>query len=361
MRDILIVEDSRVQATMLRNRIVARYPDINVRIAVDPFEAREAIASHSPDLLLLDIELPKMSGTQFLGFLMRSHPLPVVIVTATVEPGSERESKLLELGSRRIIKKASGPSDFVAFDNAITEAIDDILFRAGSSPKPNLVKLHPGMCGTPSHSNGLDADHSLIALGSSTGGPKALEQVLSKLTLEAPPVFIAQHIPQRYVQPLIETLQLSTCLQIKLAEQGEKAHPGFVYVAPPDFNLHVHPGLRCEVKPPPTTCRFIPSVDVLFSSLACLKNYNIAAALLTGMGDDGAKGLLQLRVNKGLTIAQDEASCAVYGMPARAVELDAAEMILPISQIGDAFVRWYSTSNSRPFVGHHAVAKPIVH
>lgn len=348
MHDVLIVEDSRIQATMMRNRLLGEYPDMRVRTASDPFEARDAVAAHSPDLILLDIDLPKMSGAEFLGHLMRSHPLPVIVVTATLDPHSERAARLLEVGCRRVIQKPRGADDLADFETGLLKAVEEALrCRRGAAP-PERAREALLLRSEAQNPPVVAPEKSIIALGASTGGPSALEAVVRQLTPGSPAVVIAQHISVRFAQPLVDTLQSATEMPVQVAICGQRLLPGHVYVTPPSVNTRVVAGLRAQMEEASADCRFTPNIDVLFHSLARLKECQIAAALLTGMGDDGARGLLALRRSGALTIAQDEASCVVYGMPAQAVAIEAANHVLPIDQIGGVLHRWFrATTGAR--------------
>lgn len=271
---------------------------------------------------------------------MRSYPLPVIIVTGDHFLAGASSDDLIALGAITVVFKADSLADCKRFETdlvtAITRAVkdqdDDCVGQEGhEEAMSDSLSQWP----TVNH----DTDVDVIAIGSSTGGPQALQLVLSELTKECPPVLVAQHISEYFVRSLVQRLNRDSALNVAIASDNTKLRRGHVYVASPDSHLEVTCGSRIRLVKRDEGDLFAPSVNRLFFSLLQHKPNRVVACLLTGMGNDGAEGMLALRKRGARTIAQNEATCAVFGMPARAAECDAAEEILPIEQIAGCIER----------------------
>jgi two-component system chemotaxis response regulator CheB len=326
---VLVVDDS---ATM-RGLIAAalkRDPDIEVLgFANDPIEAREQVKLLNPDVITLDVEMPKMNGLEFLERIMRLRPTPVVMVSTLTQAGAEVSLAALELGAVECIGKPVGgvpPS----------EAFKDLAEKVKAAARAR-VKPYTGPAAPVQRETGYQPVRDLIlAIGSSTGGVEALMQVLANFPETCPPTVITQHMPATFTKSFAARLDRISGATITEARDGDRLLQGHVYVAPGgDAHLEVvgstHPTCRLRDSEPVNGHR--PSVDVLFESVAKL-NRPAAGVILTGMGRDGAQGLLTLRNGGARTLGQDESSCVVYGMPKAAFEIGAVEKQVGLSRMG---------------------------
>ncbi|WP_018936524.1 chemotaxis response regulator protein-glutamate methylesterase [Thioalkalivibrio sp. ALJ24] len=342
---VIVVDDSALIRKLLA-RILDQAPDIEVvDTATDPYDARDKIKRHDPDVLTLDVEMPKMDGITFLRNLMRLHPMPVVMVSSLTEAGAEVTLEALELGAVDFVTK---PGSDVA--HALEAYADDLIqkirtasrIRVQARSAPAARPSPAASSGTASGTRRFRTTDRIIALGASTGGTEALKEVLMGLPPDAPGIVITQHIPAGFSQAFAERMDRSTALRVKEAEDGDIVMPGHVFVAPgTDYHLRLdRDGARyvCRLDAQGPVNRHRPSVDVLFESAAQSAGANTVAALLTGMGDDGARGLLALREAGAHTIAQDEATSLVWGMPGEAVQRDAAVQVLPLGRIAGALL-----------------------
>ncbi len=313
---VLIVDDSAIVRRMLANALGSE-PDMEVvGLASDPFAARDLIAQHAPDVLTLDIEMPRMDGLTFLRRLMAHHPLPVIIVSSVTQTGSAAAIEALAAGAIDVIAKPGGPYSVGDVADALKRRIRAL--RAGRAvrfaqmrrarPMPPPVTL--------ANSNGL------VVIGASTGGTHAIETVLTRLPADTPPILIVQHMPALFTTAFAARLNAFCPMRVVEAVNDQPLKRGVAYIAPGDFHLLVeaHGGeLRTVLQAGPPQHYQRPSVDVLFRSAAALRGVPIVALLLTGMGADGADGMVTLRQSGAVTIAEAERSCVVFGMPAEAI------------------------------------------
>ena len=345
---VLIVDDSALVRQMLGD-MLRRDPSIEVvGSAGDAHIAREKIKQLNPDVVTLDVEMPKMDGITFLRNLMRLRPMPVVMVSSLTERGADVTLDALAIGAVDYLSKPKIDIAATLGDYA-DELIEKVKTAAGVSvraldarrtasaaPPPRLtadavIARKPGKT--------LRTTDRIIAIGASTGGTEAIKQVLMGLPPDAPGVVIAQHIPKAFSTPFAK--RMNDCCQMTVyeAEDGQQILAGHVYIAPGDRHLLVaRDGARyvCRLDDGPPVNRHKPSVDVLFRSVAQSAGRNALGVLLTGMGKDGACGLLEMLENGSPTIAQDEATSVVWGMPGEAVAMDAAQHILPLQEIAAA-------------------------
>ncbi len=335
---VLIVDDSALVRRIL-SEALAQYPDIEVvGTATDPYVARERIVQLRPDVVTLDIEMPRMDGLSFLSKLMRHFPLPVVVVSSLAPKNSETALRALALGAVDVIAKPG--SSLAAGDIA-----DELVRAVRAASHARVVKrteaaeapVVPGRSAIAS----LNATNKIIALGASTGGTQALEQVLRRFPVDAPGTVIVQHMPEHFTLSFANRLNSVCAMRVQEAKDGDYVVPGLALVAPGGKHLVLQAsGARwvARVKDGPKVHHQRPAVDVLFQSVARSAGRNAVGALLTGMGSDGAKGMLAMREAGAYTVAQNEETCIVYGMPREAVKIDAAVEVLPLDRIADALL-----------------------
>ena len=336
---VLIVDDS---ATM-RGLIAAalkRDPDIEVLgFANDPIEAREQIKLLNPDVITLDVEMPKMNGLEFLEKIMRLRPTPVVMVSTLTQAGAEVTIAALELGAVECIGKPVGG---ITPGEAFTGLAEKVKTAARARVKPYTGPVAPAE----RDSNYRPANDLILAIGSSTGGVEALMTIISTFPDNCPPTVITQHMPATFTKSFAARLDRISGAAVAEAHDGARLLPGHVYVAPGgEAHLEVvgstHPACRLRQAEPVNGHR--PSVDVLFESVARLNRPSVGV-ILTGMGRDGAQGLLTMRKGGARTLGQDESSCVVYGMPKAAFEIGAVEKQVGLSRMGPAILNLCSAS-----------------
>ncbi|MCG5512946.1 protein-glutamate methylesterase/protein-glutamine glutaminase [Ectothiorhodospira shaposhnikovii] len=345
---VLIVDDSALIRKVL-TEILNTAPDIEVvGTAQDPYVARERIKGLNPDVLTLDVEMPRMDGLTFLRNLMRLRPMPVVMVSSLTARGADVTLQALELGAVDFVTKPT-----LDVSRALTEyadqLIDKVRMAAGARVRSQVQLAAP----PPKHSVDqviparpapvrLHTTDRLLAIGASTGGTEAVKDVLMGLPTDCPAVVVAQHIPPGFSRAWAERMNRQTSLVVREAEEGDRLVSGHVYIAPGDHHLLVaRDGARyvCRLSRGEPVNRHRPSVDVLFRSVVQAAGTNACAALLTGMGADGAQGLKELHDAGVFTIAQDEATSVVWGMPGEAVKRGAAAKVLPLQEIAAALLR----------------------
>ncbi len=335
---VIIVDDSQVMRDLI-SQIVCAEPDMEVAAtAQDPFDAREKIKALSPDVVLLDIEMPRMDGLTFLEKIMRLRPMPVVMVSTLTVAGGTATLRALELGAVDFVTKpsaristanASGFAADIAAKVRIAAAAAPAIARRGLTAVPVAKK-------PPVASLGVAASNAVVAIGASTGGIEAITAVLRGLPQSMPPILIVQHLPQPFTRLFAARLDTLCALKVKEAEQGDNLHPGRVYIAPGNQHLRLGRGLSGPVallSDDPLLNGHRPAVDYLFQSVAQQAGRAAVGVILSGMGADGAAGLLQMRQAGALTLGQDAASCVVYGMPRAARELGAVDKQVPLEGI----------------------------
>jgi len=330
---VLIVDDSALVRQLL-TEILESDPGIEVvGTAADPYIARDKIKQLNPDVLTLDVEMPRMDGLSFLQNLMRLRPMPVVMVSSLTEKGADVTMAALELGAIDFVTKPKLEVERGLRDYGM-ELIEKVKTaskaRVACARRHDLPKKVDTITGT------YRTTDRLIAIGASTGGTEAIRAVLQQFPPNAPAVVIAQHIPGGFSRAFAQRLDRESPLTVFEASDGQPITPGHAYVAPGGFHLRVErSGARwfCRVGQDEPVNRHRPSVEVLFNSVATAAGKNAVAAILTGMGDDGARGMLALRDAGAYTLAQDESTSVVWGMPGSAVKLGAALDVLPLEQI----------------------------
>lgn len=335
---VLIVDDSAIVRKVLA-RSLGSDPEIDiVGTAPDPLVASDKIEELRPDILTLDIEMPRMDGITFLKGLMRHHPLPVIIVSSITPKGGKLAIDALDSGAVDVVCK---PGAAYSAENMANELADKIkLIALSSNIKPQLVVRRASV---DKLSDCLgDTSNTIVAIGASTGGTKALADVLSKLPANFPATFVVQHMPAGFTQSFAERLNQSSALDIVEAADNTSVIPGRVLIAPGNKHMVMaRSGARFFVKviEGPRVQRQRPSVDVLFESIAAHGGTNAIGVILTGMGSDGAYGMLGMKKRGAVTIAQDESSCVVFGMPKEAIKLGAVDHIVPLNDIPETLIK----------------------
>jgi two-component system chemotaxis response regulator CheB len=335
---VLIVDDSAVVRLLLTEIISSDESIQVVGTATDPYDAREKIKRLSPDVITLDVEMPKMDGLTFLSNLMRLRPMPVVMISTLTEKGSDITYQALSLGAVDFITKPK--SNLMG---TLEDYRDEIVAKIKAAAQSNLGALSHVHEARPIKLDGaLSGKIQLIAMGASTGGTEAIKHILRGLPEGLPPIVIAQHIPDVFSTSYAQRLNSLCDITVIELRERQILKPGFAYLAPGDDHLLVEKEgrqLYGWVEKTEPVNRHRPSVDVLFNSVAQACGKTALGIILTGMGGDGAQGLKNIKEAGGLTIAQDEASSVVWGMPGRAVALGAAMKIMPLDKIAEAIVR----------------------
>lgn len=311
--------------------------------AIDPYMAVKQLKKMAPDVITLDIEMPKMDGITFLKKLMSQHPIPVVVISTLTQKGTNAALKALEYGAVEVLAKPK-----INTKAELIEKSDHLRRIIKSAAKANLSKLSIPATQTSEsatvHNNEQLAkklNEKIIAIGASTGGTTALKTILKGLSLQSPGVVIVQHMPEMFTKQFADRLNSECEINIKEAEDGDRLYAGRALIAP--GNKHVmlkgiSPNFYVQIVDGPRVNHHKPSIDVLFKSVARYAKDKAVGVLLTGMGKDGANGLLEMRDSGAYNIAQDESTCVVFGMPKEAIKLGAAHEILPIEKIGKAML-----------------------
>jgi two-component system chemotaxis response regulator CheB len=357
---VLVVDDSAFVRQLI-SRMLAEDPRIEVvGTAPDPYVAREKIKQLNPDVLTLDVEMPKMDGVTFLANLMRLRPMPVVMVSSLTESGADVTLQALELGAVDFVTKpkidlAHTLEDYAAeirtkvktAAGARVRAIDRVPLEAGSTlAAPRLTADAVLAKSGPRHFKTTD---KLIAIGASTGGTEAIKEVLLRMPADGPGIVITQHIPEAFSGPFARRMDGICAMTVCEARDGQHILAGHAYIAPGDRHLLVvRDGARfvARLSDGPPVNRHRPSVDVMFRSVAQNVGPNAVGAILTGMGADGAEGLKEMREAGAHTLAQDERSSVVWGMPGEAVKRGAAEQIRALEDIAGQLMQWVIGSNT---------------
>ena len=334
---VLIVDDSALVRRILSDAL-SKHPDIEVvGTATDPYVARERIVQLRPDVITLDIEMPRMDGLSFLSKLMRHFPIPVVVVSSLTPQNSETALRALALGAVEVLAK---PGSSLAAGDVAEQLVRAVRAASHARVVKRVETPDSPIIARPTMAT-LDATNKIIALGASTGGTQALERVLRRFPVDCPGTVIVQHMPEHFTASFAKRLDSVCAMRVQEAKDGDYLTSGLALVAPGGKHLILQAnGARwvARVKDGPKVHHQRPAVDVLFQSVARCAGRNAVAALLTGMGADGAKGMLAMREAGAHTIAQNEESCVVYGMPREAVKINAATEILPLDQIADALL-----------------------
>lgn len=326
---VLIVDDSAVVRRLLSEALAGEADIEVVGTAPDPFVARDRILELKPDVLTLDIEMPRMNGLSFLKRVMHYQPMPVIIISSLGQAGCDATMEALRLGAVDVLGKPHGPYSVGDLSLQLASKI-----RVAASA--NVTRKRPAPDAAPARAHSGKIERHLVAIGSSTGGTQAVETVLSGLTADCLPVLVTQHIPAGFSRAFAERLDKILPMRVKEAADGDRLEPGLVLIAPGNFHMLLQKRnneYRVVVKEGPLVCYQRPSVDVLFSSVAQVAGPDAVAVILTGMGNDGAQGMKRIHDAGGWTIAQDEASCVVYGMPREAVKAGGVDESVSLTRV----------------------------
>jgi two-component system, chemotaxis family, protein-glutamate methylesterase/glutaminase len=350
---VVVVDDSALVRSLL-TEIINREPDMEcVGAASDPLVAREMIRELNPDVITLDVEMPRMDGIDFLGKLMRLRPMPVVMVSTLTERGAEVTMRALELGAVDFVAKPK-----IGISDGLRQLADDITDKVRIASKAHIRKLHtaaatpatgaagstagaPAKAAAQPASVGRLSTEKIIFIGASTGGTEATKEVLINLPADCPAVVITQHMPPGFTKSYATRLDGLCRIRVKEAQDGERILPGHAYIAPGGQHLSVErsgANYIARVQDGEPVNRHRPSVEVLFKSAARVVGPNAIGIMLTGMGADGAKAMKELRDAGSYNYVQDEASCVVFGMPKEAINAGAAHEVLPLQQIAPKLI-----------------------
>ena len=335
----IVVDDSALIRQML-TEMLNEAPDIEVVDAAhDPYDAREKIKAHNPDVITLDVEMPRMDGLTFLRNIMRLRPMPVIMVSSMTQDGADVTLEALEVGAVDYVAKpqVNVASEFREYAQEVQEKVRMAASaRIRSQPREAPAKKGADSVLPKRRPGELKSTERLIALGASTGGTEALRHVLEQLPPDSPGVIITQHIPEEFSRAFANRMNGTCAITVVEAQDGQRIIPGHAYIAPGDRHLSIkRDGARytCRLSDEEPVNRHRPSVDVLFRSVANEAGKNAVAALLTGMGEDGARGIRELHDLGVFTVAQDEQTSVVWGMPGTAVEMGGIDKTLPIDAI----------------------------
>lgn len=328
---VLIVDDSAIVRKVLSAEL-AKDPMIEVvGTASDPYVARNKIVSLEPDVLTLDIEMPRMDGITFLGRLMQHHPLPVVVVSSLTEKGGRLALDALNAGAVEVMTKPG--ASYTVGDMAV-----ELAHKVRAAATAGCSAFRSADAQVDRHAPLARTTDKVVAVGASTGGTQAIQEVLTRMPANAPGLVITQHMPEHFTAAFAERLDDLCAVTVKEAEDGEQVTMGKALIAPGNRHMTVvRRGAQyyARVKEGPLVSRHRPSVDVLFSSTARAAGANAVGVIMTGMGDDGCRGLLEMRKAGARTLAQDEKSCVVFGMPREAIERGAACEVVPLRDMAD--------------------------
>lgn len=334
---VLIVDDSAIVRKILSQQLNQHRGIEVIGTAPDPYIARDKIIAMKPDVLTLDVEMPKMDGITFLRKLMKYYPMPVIILSSLTPKGGKTALEALAAGAIEVISK---PGPAYSVGEACKELVEKI--KTASRVQLNKKTMAQQQSHIPSKRLSVaETTNKIFAIGASTGGVQALTLLLSALPANAPGTLVVQHMPARFTTSFAERLNNDCEVNVIEAHNGDHVIPGRVLIAPGGMHTLLQrsgANYYVTVKDGPAVCRQKPSVEVLFNSVAKYAGANAVGAILTGMGNDGAVGLLNMRQSGARTIAQDEASSIVFGMPKEAIEQNAAEVVVPLSDIAKTMI-----------------------
>ena len=328
---VMIVDDSAVVRQVFSAELSKPGTGIEVvATAPDPFVARDKLVNLKPDVLLLDIEMPRMDGLHFLEKIMAHFPLPVIMVSSLTPKGSELAMQALEMGAVEVMCKPNASYD-------VGDMSADLIEKIHGAATARLRKRSAQPAATSSHRlSSCKSTHGVIAIGSSTGGTEALKEIFEVLPSHCPGIVIVQHMPENFTKSFADRLNTLSAVEVREAKHGDEVVPHLALLAPGGKHMRLkRVGARysVDVIDGPLVSRHRPSVDVLFKSVAKHAGKNAIGVMLTGMGSDGAKGMLAMKEAGSINIAQDESTCVVFGMPKEAIKIGAVDHVLGLNQI----------------------------
>lgn len=337
---VLIIDDSAMVRKIFSEEL-AKDPEIEVvGTAPDPFVGRDKIVALKPDVITLDIEMPRMDGLTFLEKLMKHFPMPVIVISSLAKEGCDVAMRALELGAVEVMAKPGQAYSVGDMSEQLKEKIKAVakvnVKKMIATPRPTYQPVQK-----PTSKAMMRTTNKIIAIGASTGGTEALKVVLTRLPADMPPIIVVQHMPQHFTKSFADRLNQLCALEVKEAESDEIVSPGKVLIAPGNKHMILKrsgAAYYVQIKDGPMFFHQRPSVEVMYNSVASYAGSNAIGVILTGMGKDGAKGLLDMKSAGAYTIAQDEASCVVFGMPKEAIALGGAMRVEPLKKIPDILI-----------------------
>jgi len=350
---VLVVDDSAIVRKIFTQEL-SKHKDIEViGTAPDPYVARDKIVNLKPDVITLDIEMPRMDGLTFLRKLMKYYPVPAIIVSSLTPKNSKMALEAMDYGAVEVLAKPGGSYSVGDMSIQLVEKIRAaakvrMIAPNGSrveTPKP--AKEKPAAFGK----SLTETTHKVIAIGASTGGTEALKTVLTQMPINSPGIVIVQHMPPRFTTAFSNRLNDLCEIEVREAKSGDTLLPGLALIAPGNYHMLLkRSGAKyyVEVKTGPLVCHQRPAVDVLFHSVAQYAGANAVGVIMTGMGADGARGMAEMHNAGARTIAQDEATCVVFGMPKEAIRMGGVDKIVPLMQIPQAVFQALSTQGEKP-------------
>ncbi len=332
---VLIIDDSALIRSILKE-VINSYPDLDaVGAAANPLQAREMIKTLNPDVLTLDVEMPQMDGLTFLEKLMRLHPMPVLMISSLTERGSDAALRALELGAVDFLPKPKlGIAEGI--QGYADEIAEKIRVAYKTKLRPRSQEAHKPIEALPVLGSRISTTEKVIVVGSSTGGTEAIKEFLIRMPADAPGILIAQHMPEAFTKSFANRLDGLCKINVREAENNERVLPGHAYIAPGHSHLLLKrsgANYITELSQAAPVNHHRPSVEVLFRSAAQHAGKNVIGVMLTGMGKDGAIGMLEMRQAGAYNLAQDEATCVVFGMPREAIAVGAVDEVVPIQEM----------------------------
>lgn len=338
---VLIVDDSALMRALLSEIIRSDAELELIGAAPDAYVAKELVNEHRPDVITLDVEMPRVDGLTFLDRLMKARPTPVVMVSSLTEQGAEVTLRALELGAVDYVAKPK-----IDIKQGIDVYRDEILEKIKQAAKAKVKKRSCEQQRPTQSRLNFRTTEKIFAIGASTGGTEAIKEVLLDMPVDSPAIVITQHMPPGFTRTFAARLDKQCAIHVKEAEDGERVLPGCAYIAPGDKHLQlIRSGAdyRVRLDDGPRVSGHKPSVDVLFDSVALAAGSNVIAAILTGMGKDGAQGMLRLQQHGAYTIAQDEQSCVIFGMPKEAIKTGGVKQVCALSEVAPAMLAQLKT------------------
>lgn len=352
---VLVIDDSALIRSVMKE-IINREKDMEcVGAAPDPLVAREMIKALNPDVLTLDVEMPKMDGLDFLERLMRLRPMPVLMVSTLTERGSDITFRALELGAVDFVSKpkldiARGMEEYAIEITDKIRATAQARVRKSADERVQVPDKYSADVVLPSISGRFSSTEKLIVIGASTGGTEAIKEILTRLPADAPGVLVTQHMPEHFTKSFADRLDTLCKISVKEAEDNERILPGHAYIAPGHSHLLIKrsgANYMTKLDQGELVNRHRPSVDVLFRSAANVAGANALGVILTGMGKDGVQGMLEMKRAGSYTIAQDEATCVVFGMPKEAIAAGGVSEVLPLQSIARRSLEHISANSTK--------------